>query len=134
METETITHVAIEFDDMTLDLPAPARHSDVIALHVKLTGERGSGRQGFITSTGRFVDRTIGAMIAYSSPSSSPHTRGMSIYPAFGNSATHQSARHLSMPGAVGFSGLADATAQCAPGRLLVRVRRGNSCTSGRLS
>jgi hypothetical protein len=65
-DVETITHVAIEFDDMTLDLPAPYRHSDVIALHVKLTGKRGSGkRQGFITSTGRFVDRTIGAMIAH---------------------------------------------------------------------
>ena len=64
--TETITHVAIEFADMTLDLPKPARHSDVIALHLKLTGKRGSGkRQGFITSTGRFVDRTIGAMVAW---------------------------------------------------------------------
>lgn len=79
MVGETITHVAIDVDDMTLDLPAPARHSDVIALHVKLTGKRGSGkRQGFITSTGRFVDRAIGAMIAYQAKQT--ETRKLKLY------------------------------------------------------
>lgn len=62
---ETITAVAIEFPERTWVLERPARHIDVIARRVLLTGMRGSGRQGFMTSAGRFVDRVIAAHIAY---------------------------------------------------------------------
>ena len=65
MAKEYIDRVAIEFSDVTLDLPRPARHHDVIELHVKLTGQRGSGRQGFVTSAGRFVDRHTAAALAF---------------------------------------------------------------------
>lgn len=66
LEPETITHVAIEYPEWTWSLPKPARHHDVIQWRKKVTGKSGSGmRQGFITSRGRFVDRVIGAEIAY---------------------------------------------------------------------
>jgi hypothetical protein len=63
--TVTIERVAVEFTDVTMSLPPPNRHHDVIRHHVALTGKYGSGRQGFITSTGAFVNRRKAAEIAY---------------------------------------------------------------------
>ena len=62
---ETIVGVAIEFCGSVWTLPQPNRHHDVIRDRVERTGLRGSGRQGFVTSAGRFVDRAIAADIAY---------------------------------------------------------------------
>jgi len=62
---EAIVAVAIEFPERIWVLERPARHADVIARRVLLTGMKGSGRQGFFTSRGRFVDRVIGAHVAY---------------------------------------------------------------------
>lgn len=64
-KTETVDRVAVEFDDVTIALPKPSRHHDVIRLHVELTGHRGSGRQGFVTSEGRFVVREQAALLAF---------------------------------------------------------------------
>jgi hypothetical protein len=57
--------VAVEFSDVTLSLPPPHRHHDVIKLHVEMGGARGSGKQGFMTSRGRFVLRGQAARIAH---------------------------------------------------------------------
>lgn len=61
----TIERVAVEFSDMTLSLPRPHRHHDLIRWHAQITGKHGSGRQGFITSAGGFVDRKQAAQIAF---------------------------------------------------------------------
>lgn len=62
----TIERVAIEFSDVTLSLPNPHRHHELIKWHGMITGKYGSGRrQGFITSAGGFVDRVRAAEIAY---------------------------------------------------------------------
>lgn len=63
---ERIVAAAIKRDDVVYTLPAPARHNDVIRMMV----EQGvpppiSHKQGFVTSAGRFVDRTEAADIAY---------------------------------------------------------------------
>lgn len=63
--TEKIAGVAIQFEDGSVwTLPRPARHSDVIAARASATGCKGSGRQGFITSRDRFVDRVEAVNIA----------------------------------------------------------------------
>jgi len=62
---ETIEAVAIEFEFFVWTLPRPARHHDVIAERKRRNGLTGSGRQGFVTNTGRFVDRGAAAHIAY---------------------------------------------------------------------
>lgn len=56
--TETITGPAIKFGDDIWWEDAPKRHHDLIRKHAEETGRPGSGDvQGFVTSTGRFVDR-----------------------------------------------------------------------------
>lgn len=63
---ETIVCVAVEFADGIVSLPPPYRHHHVIQRHHSTTGISGSGlRQGFLTNTGRFVDRTEAAKIAH---------------------------------------------------------------------
>jgi hypothetical protein len=62
---ECIERVAVKFSDVTLSLPPPHRHHDVIRAHVQMGGARGSGKQGFMTSSGRFVLRTEAARIAH---------------------------------------------------------------------
>lgn len=62
---ETIAAAAIVFDDVVWSLPAPHRHYHIIEKHFKETGKNGSGKQGFVTSAGRFVDRYQAASLAY---------------------------------------------------------------------
>lgn len=65
--SERIEAAAIFMDDVIWSVPPPGRHHDVIRYiaeqrpwQVPITGE-----QGFITNTGRFVDRSKGAEIAW---------------------------------------------------------------------
>lgn len=64
--TERITAAAIKHPSGTVySVPAPGRHHNVIALMVKeRTGQVMQSAQGFITSTGRFVDRVEARAIA----------------------------------------------------------------------
>jgi hypothetical protein len=65
-DREIIECVAIEFADLTLSLPRPNRHHHVIQRYHADTGKTGSGvRQGFMTSQGRFVDRSEAARLAF---------------------------------------------------------------------
>lgn len=66
--TEHIVAAAIQVEGLTLSLPQPARHGQV--MH---SAERGGlpryaingATQGFITSTGRFVNRVMARHIAH---------------------------------------------------------------------
>ena len=57
-ESETIDRAAIRYRNVIYDVPRPGRHDKVIA---KIRGHGFPppilGKQGFITNTGRFVDR-----------------------------------------------------------------------------
>lgn len=67
MAGETIERAAIKLGMKIFDVPRPGRHHDVIALMRKRGHDLvsiGSGRQGFTTSTGRFVDREEALKIA----------------------------------------------------------------------
>lgn len=62
---ETIVAVATLFDGVVYSVPQPARHNHVIhliATTLNILNVR--GEEGFLTSTGRFVDRYEGAAIA----------------------------------------------------------------------
>jgi len=66
---ETILAAAILRDGLSTPdmMPPPARHHDIIhALHLEGIGaaELGPDTQGFVTSTGRFVDRVAAYAIA----------------------------------------------------------------------
>ena len=61
---ETIAVAAIRQDGKVYSVPRPGRHHDVIRLIAEETGEVVDGDQGFVTSTGRFVDRWKGFQIA----------------------------------------------------------------------
>jgi len=64
---EMIVRAAIHYDGTTYSLPAPARHHNVITLMIddELPSESCALKnQGFVTSTGRFVDRYEGFKIA----------------------------------------------------------------------
>lgn len=64
--TERIVAAAIYFENVTVSLPPPARHHHLIRhastlnANVRVTQEM----QGFVTSTGRFVDRHEAMLIA----------------------------------------------------------------------
>lgn len=45
-------------------VPKPGRHHDVIRVVHEATGEPVGGEQGFVTSTGRFVNRLVARRIA----------------------------------------------------------------------
>lgn len=63
---ERIVAAAILHGDLTCSLAAPARHHDIIRAMVKAgLGAPVRGRQGFVTSIGRFVDRNEAAGIAH---------------------------------------------------------------------
>ena len=64
-EPETIDRAAIRYEGVVYDVPRPGRHHDVIA-KMRADGRPAPirGCQGFITSTGRFVDRHHAALIA----------------------------------------------------------------------
>ncbi len=62
---ERIVAVAVSFMGMTFSVPAPGRHHDVLhAMHATGLTQGKHHLQGFITSTGRFVDRRVGKEIA----------------------------------------------------------------------
>jgi hypothetical protein len=62
---ESIISVGILYKDLIVSLPPPARHHSVLHPLVAIVDEIiGPREQGFVTSTGRWVDRTEGASIA----------------------------------------------------------------------
>lgn len=65
---ETIIAAAIQIEGVTISLPKPARHSQVLAaaeaLHMPEYHRHGSC-QGFLTSQGRFVNRVQAKQIAH---------------------------------------------------------------------
>lgn len=64
-DKETIEGVAIISDGKTYQLPRPKRHHDVIGMIYEQTGQPVVDQgQGFITSTGRYVNRQEGLVIA----------------------------------------------------------------------
>jgi hypothetical protein len=64
--TETIVAAALKADDLIFSMPPPARHHTI--LHALFDFKGGDlpvlCDQGFVTSTGRYVDRTEGLRIA----------------------------------------------------------------------
>lgn len=68
MSVETIIAAAIQIEGVTISLPKPARHGQVLAacgaLHMP-TYQEGRECQGFLTSKGRFVNRVQAMQIAH---------------------------------------------------------------------
>lgn len=66
--TETIVAAAISIDNVTISLPQPARHPHVLmSAEAFLKDDYGlQATQGFLTSTGRFVNRIQAYQIAWS--------------------------------------------------------------------
>lgn len=66
--TEKIVAVAIRHKGMTISIPAPARHGDVLQAMHEAFGEPGFVEdpidQGFLTSAGRYVERIPAVEIA----------------------------------------------------------------------
>lgn len=64
--SERIVAAAIQFDGITCVLPPPARHHHILhAIHdLRPESFIGPDEQGFMTSAGRFVDRSEGRRIA----------------------------------------------------------------------
>lgn len=76
-ERERIVAAAISYDGVTFSVPAPGRHHDVAHAMVRMNlGTHAQREQGFLTSTGRFVNRykawriaeSAGQMIMQSGP------------------------------------------------------------------
>lgn len=61
---ETIVAAALQIEGLTLSLPRPAGHGEVIVV-AQQTGLSGMGLQGFLTSDGRFVTRVEAMKIAH---------------------------------------------------------------------
>lgn len=63
---EVVTAAAIYIDGVTVSLPRPARHGDVIALANDFVHEDvlRKAEQGFLTSKGRFVSRGLALHLA----------------------------------------------------------------------
>ena len=67
-ETERIVAVAINQDGTVYSLPPPNRHPHLINQVIwPIIKRMVNGEQGFLTNTGRFVDRVEGAKIAVDS-------------------------------------------------------------------
>ena len=65
---ESIVAAAIKWHDLLMTLPAPARHADIFDMinRHQLSPEIVLfGRSGFLSSSGRFVDRKLAAVIAH---------------------------------------------------------------------
>ena len=64
---ETIAAAAIQIDGVTISLPRPARHAQVMQSAEAFLGEYSLAYacQGFVTSHGRFVNRVEAKMIAH---------------------------------------------------------------------
>lgn len=67
MKPETVECAAVQKDGVVYVVPRPGRHDKAIHLCVSALGIRsiGNHEQGFVTSTGRFVDRGEAARLAY---------------------------------------------------------------------
>ena len=63
-ERETIATAAVRADGVVHTVPRPGRHHTVLNALPNHIGRRAERDQGFVTSTGRFVDRIEGAAIA----------------------------------------------------------------------
>lgn len=65
--TETIISAAIHQGGCIISLPSPARHHTIIKHMVEDLGLNPpiNGIQGFLTNTGRFVNRTTAYKIAF---------------------------------------------------------------------
>lgn len=64
-QVERIVAAAIRVEGITISLPQPARHGTVLAcISYSLNIEPGRELQGFLTSTGRFVNRIQARHIA----------------------------------------------------------------------
>lgn len=76
--TEIIVAAAISFDNVTISLPKPARHAEVMisAEAFMKEGYVGDSDQGFLTSTGRFVNRVQAFQIAWMAKQIVKHPRG----------------------------------------------------------
>jgi hypothetical protein len=64
---EKIIQAAIRKDGIVYTMPPPARHNNILHLCEELTTSglvMARGDQGFVTNTGRFVDRIEAASIA----------------------------------------------------------------------
>lgn len=83
MNKERIVSAAVHFGTI-LSLPRPARHGDIIASMDTIMGIDGllayPDRQGFITDTGRFVNRVEAYGIAYRSGQLLEGTRGPQLF------------------------------------------------------
>lgn len=65
-QKERITQVAIRYEGAVYSLPSPNRHHHILLRLAQRNLDRWpiSGQQGFVTSTGRFVNRNEAFMIA----------------------------------------------------------------------
>lgn len=65
--TERIVAAAMQYEGVTISLPQPARHGQVMhSAESFMTPEQiARGCQGFLTSAGRFVNRVQARQIAY---------------------------------------------------------------------
>lgn len=63
-EQEHIAAAAIMVDGLTLTLPRPSRHGDIIRAADIIAGGADFSNQGFITSQGRFVGRIAAKAMA----------------------------------------------------------------------
>jgi len=61
---ETIATAAVRADGVVHTVPRPGRHHTILNSLPNDVGRRAERDQGFVTSTGRFVDRIEGAAIA----------------------------------------------------------------------
>ena len=77
--TEHIVAAAIQIDGLTLSLPQPARHGQVMH-SAEIAGVPtyliNCGTQGFLTSTGRFVNRVMARHIAHRADQNPKSTGG----------------------------------------------------------
>ena len=74
--TETVIAAAVQWEDLTISLPQPARHHNIMHDLYSKTGRRVRGdEQGFLTSTGRFVGREQAFQIAHRAGQFDPENR-----------------------------------------------------------
>ena len=64
---EIIVAAAIQYEGVTISLPQPARHGQILQCAEQFLPDYGvhCTCQGFLTSTGRFVNRVQARQIAY---------------------------------------------------------------------
>lgn len=79
---EIIVRAAIKSDDGAIySVPQPGRHHNIIALMVDIGHSKPiRGVQGFVTSSGKFVDRREAAKIAFESGQIKKETQPITLY------------------------------------------------------